>query len=210
MNVSVAVKDVFDNAIPGYTGTVHFANYRHHGGCRDACAASRSLGADAGIVTTTATFVTVGPQTLTASDSSSPAATGSATSDVHGLVYTAPDTGRVRLVANAAQSTAQVVQLDLVANERLEVSTFFGGGPGSFAAGMNLPLDTTRVTRGCRRCSSPGNALAVGTAPAGGDRRASARPITSCTRRCRASASPARSSPRTPRSRRARCSTRCG
>jgi hypothetical protein len=51
----------------------------------------------------------------------------------------------VRLVANAAQSSTQVVQLDLVANERLEISSFFGGGPGSFAAGMNLPLDTTRA-----------------------------------------------------------------
>jgi hypothetical protein len=33
----------------------------------------------------------------------------------------------------------------MIANERLEVSTFFGGGPGSFATGMNLPLDTSRV-----------------------------------------------------------------
>ena len=70
---------------------------------------------------------------------------GSGASTVHGLVYTAPTSGRVRLVANAAQSNAQVVQLDLIANERLEVSSFFGGGPGSFAAGMNLPLDTTRA-----------------------------------------------------------------
>ena len=59
--------------------------------------------------------------------------------------YTNPPTGRIRLVANTAQSTPQVIQLDMVANERLEVSSFFGGGPGSFASGMNLPLDTTRV-----------------------------------------------------------------
>jgi len=67
------------------------------------------------------------------------------TPPVLGLAYTNPTSGRVRLVLNATKSTPQVVQLDMVANERLEVSSFFGGGPGSFASGMNLPLDTTRV-----------------------------------------------------------------
>ena len=82
---------------------------------------------------------------------------------VRSLVYTNPTTGRVRLVANTAQSTAQVVQLDLVANERLEVSSFFGGGPGSFAAGMNLPLDTTRVDADTTLFTS-GDALVTGPA----------------------------------------------
>jgi hypothetical protein len=68
----------------------------------------------------------------------------------------------VRLVVNAAQSTTQVVQLDLVANELLEVSAFFGGGPGSFTAGMNLPLDTTRAGAAAT-LFTPGPALPAGT-----------------------------------------------
>jgi len=54
------------------------------------------------------------------------------------------------------------MQLDLIANERLEVGSFFGGGPGSFAAGMNLPLDTTRVG-GDTTLFVPGAALPAGT-----------------------------------------------
>jgi hypothetical protein len=160
VNVSVAVKDMFDNAIPGYAGTVQFTNTDTTAGAVTP-APITFTGGDAGAATATATFMTVGPQTLTASDNGSPTAMGSASTDVHGLVYTGPDTGRVRLVVNASQSTAQVVQLDLVANERLEVSTFFGGGPGSFAAGMNLPLDTTRVT-GDTTLFVAGAALVVG------------------------------------------------
>lgn len=140
--VGVQVRDLFDNAIPGYAGTVSFAS-------SDAAAGPPApltfTGSEGGAATTTATFLTRGPQTLMAQDGGAPVATGTAGLAVVGLVYTAPDVGRVRLVANAAQSTAQVVQLDMIANERLEISTFFGGGPGSFATGMNLPLDTTRV-----------------------------------------------------------------
>lgn len=162
VNVSVAVKDLFDNAIPNYTGTVQFATTDTTAGAVTPSPITFN-GGNAGTATASATFMTLGPQTLSAMDSGSPAAAGSATTDVHGLVYTAPDTGRVRLVANPAGSNAQVVQLDLVANERLEVSSFFGGGPGSFAAGMNLPLDTTRVT-GDTTLFTAGNALVVGTA----------------------------------------------
>jgi hypothetical protein len=87
---------------------------------------------------------------------------GSATSVVRGLVYAPPMSGRVRLVANAARSNAQVIQLDLIANERLEVSSLFTGGPGAFTAGMNLPLDTTRVTEDTA-LFAPGDALPLGS-----------------------------------------------
>src|SRR5262249_59210702 len=107
-----------------------------------------STGAEGGVGQPSATFVPLGAQPISASAGGSPAATGSAGSTCHGLVYTAPTTGRVRLVANAAQSNTQVVQLDLVTTERLEVSTFFGGGPGSFGPGMNLPLGTHRAMAG--------------------------------------------------------------
>jgi hypothetical protein len=165
--VGVQVRDVFDNAIPGYTGTVSFAS-------SDALATPPApltfTGSEGGVASTTATFLSRGSQALTAQDG---VATGSASLAVVGLVYSAPTTGRVRLVANAAQSNAQVVQLDMIANERLEVSTFFGGGPGSFATGMNLPVDTSRVgadtpllIRGAALpagTGTPASAAAIGT-----------------------------------------------
>jgi hypothetical protein len=118
-------------------------------------------GSEGGVGSSSATFVTIGSQTINASDGAT--ANGSKACNVHGLVYTAPTNGRVRLVANATSNT-QIVQLDLVANERLEVSTFFGGGPGSFAAGMNLPLDTTRVL-GDTTLFIAGNALPATLVP---------------------------------------------
>ncbi|HEY6036034.1 MAG TPA: hypothetical protein VIV58_17280, partial [Kofleriaceae bacterium] len=136
--IGIAVKDIYDNAFPGYTGTVTFSSTDAGTGATTP-APITFTGAEGGVASTSATFVTIGSQTLAATDGT---ATGSAQLAVHGLVYTAPTTGRVRLVVNAAGSNTQTVQLDLVANELLEVSTFFGGGPGSFAAGMNLPLDT--------------------------------------------------------------------
>jgi hypothetical protein len=161
VNVGVAVRDLFDNAIPNYAGTVNFTSSDTGAGA----AAPPTLtftGGEGGMATTSATFVSLGAQTLSARDGGSPAATGSAASTVHGLVYTAPTSGRVRLVVNATQSNTQVVQLDLIANERLEMSSFFGGGPGSFAAGMNLPLDTTRVGADTT-LFTPGSALPAGT-----------------------------------------------
>ncbi|HEY0483590.1 MAG TPA: hypothetical protein VGD37_38995 [Kofleriaceae bacterium] len=163
--VGVTVKDLFDNAIPNYTGTVTFASTDAGTGAVKP-AAITFTGSEGGVATTSATFITPGTQTLSASDAGSPQASGSTAAAVHGLIYTAPNTGRVRLVANAAQSNAQIVQFDLVANEKLEVSTFFGGGPGSFAAGMNLPLDTNRVMADTT-LFTPGPAL-----PAGGGTRA--------------------------------------
>jgi hypothetical protein len=143
--VSVQIRDVFDNAIPGYAGTVSFTS---SDGAAAPPAPIAFTGSEGGMATTSVTFLTRGTQVLNAHDAGSPVATGSAAAAVVGLVYTAPTAGRIRLVANAAQSTAQIVQLDMIANERIEISNLFGGagaGPGSFATGMNLPLDTSRV-----------------------------------------------------------------
>ena len=162
--VNVAVVDVFDNARPGFKGTLSFASTDSGTGA-SAPGSITFAGTENGLASTTATFVTIGSQTLSGSvveDVTTAQTTSSAVAKVHGLVYTAPGTGRVRLVANAAQSSSQVVQLDLVANERLVVSTFFGGGPGSFAAGMNLPLDTSRVMADTTLFTA-GNALPLGT-----------------------------------------------
>ena len=156
--VGIVVKDIYDNAFPAYAGTVTFSNTDAGTGATTP-APITFTGAEGGVASTSATFVTIGSQTLAATDGT---ATGSAQVAVHGLVYTAPSTGRVRLVVNAANSNTQTVQLDLVANELLEVSTFFGGGPGSFAAGMNLPLDTTRVGPDAT-LFTPGAALPPGT-----------------------------------------------
>lgn len=150
VTVGVALKDVFNNAIPTFAGTVSFASTDTGTGAVTPGTITLD-GTEGGVATVTATFATIGTQTLaataTANTTGNPQVLGSAVARVHGLAYTAPATGRVRLVANAAQSNAQVIQLDLVASERLVVSTFFGG-PGSFSAGMNLPLDTTRVGAG--------------------------------------------------------------
>ncbi len=161
VTVGVTVKDLFDNAIPAYAGTINFTNSDTAAGAVTP-AALTFTGTEGGVGSTSATFVSLGAQTLAAADAGTPQASGSARSTVHGLVYTPPPTGRVRLVANAAQSNTQVVQLDLVANERLEISSFFGGGPGSAAAGMDLPLDTTRVGADTT-LFVPGAALPAGT-----------------------------------------------
>lgn len=164
VNVGVAIKDVFANAIPTFAGKVSFTST--DSGAGSVTPGDITLtGTEGGTAIASATFVTIGAQTLsataTAAAPGNAQTVGSAAARVHGLVYTAPTTGRVRLVANPAQSTAQVVQLDLIASERLEVSTFFGG-PGSFTAGMNLPLDTTRVGAGSPLFTR-GPALPAGT-----------------------------------------------
>lgn len=161
VDVGVAVKDLFDNAIPTYTGTVSFTSTDTGSGAA-VPADITFTGTEGGATTTTATFATIGTQTLSATATGTPQGLGSAAARIHGLVYTAPATGKVRLVANSAQSNAQTIQLDLVANERLEVSTFNFGGPGSFSAGMNLPLDTTRVGAGSPLFER-GTALPAGT-----------------------------------------------
>jgi hypothetical protein len=146
VSVGVAVKDLFDNAIPNFAGTVSFTSTDNGAGAAPPGDLTFT-GTENGVATTTATFVTLGAQTLSGTATGIAQFAGSAVARVHGLAYTAPATGKVRLIANAAQSNTQVVQFDLVASERLVVSTFFGG-PGSFSAGMNLPLDTTRVGAG--------------------------------------------------------------
>jgi hypothetical protein len=163
VNVGVAITDEFDNAVTDYAGIVTFASTDSGAGAVTP-APITFTGSEGGVATAAATFVTLGAQTLTATDNGEPAATGTAASSIHGLVYTAPTSGKVRLVANAAQSNAQVVQLDLVANERLEVSSFFGGGPGPHSAGMNLPLDTNRAVADATLFTS-GNAFLVGNPP---------------------------------------------
>jgi hypothetical protein len=159
-NVGVAVKDLFDNAIPNFAGTVSFTSTDTGAGAAPPGDLTFT-GTENGVATTTATFVTLGAQTLSGTATGTAQFAGSAVARVHGLVYTAPDTGKVRLVANAAKSNAQIIQLDLVASERLTVSSFFGG-PGPFSTGMNLPLDTTRVGAGSP-LFTPGQALPAGT-----------------------------------------------
>jgi hypothetical protein len=164
VSVAVAIKDLFDNAIPTYAGTVSFASTDTGSGAATP-APITFTGSEGGTATTSATFVTIGTQTLSASDAGTPQAAGTTAASVHGLVYTAPNTGRVRLVANQVQTNTNTVQLDLVANERLEISTFFGGGPGSFSAGMDLPIDTTRAGGGTPLFTA-GAALPLGTGAA--------------------------------------------
>jgi hypothetical protein len=144
VTMHLTIRDPAGQPVTGYKGVVTFTSTDESGAMP---APITFTGIENGVATTSVMFMTVGRQQVFASDGSSPKATGVAAAVVHGLVYTPPGAGRVRLVANKA-STVQTVQLDLVANERLEVSTLIGGagGPSSFTAGMDLPLDTTRVT----------------------------------------------------------------
>jgi hypothetical protein len=163
VNVGVAITDEFDNAVTDYAGTVTFAST--DGGAGAVTPAPITFtGSEGGVATAAATFVTIGAQTLSATDAGDPVATGSAAARIHGLVYTGPTAGKVRLVANPAQSNSRVVQLDLIANERIEISSFFGGGPGPHSAGMNLPLDTNRAVADTTLFTS-GNAFVIGNPP---------------------------------------------
>jgi hypothetical protein len=91
----------------------------------------------AGHGTFQAAFASLGAVTVTATDSANSTISGTATVQVHGLVYTDPSpTGAVKLVRNADFSSASLMQLDLVASKAV---------PAGFAVGMNLPVDTSRV-----------------------------------------------------------------
>jgi hypothetical protein len=154
---TVKAQDGFGNAI-AFAGTIALTS-------SDAAAvlpANVTLnGTEGGVASVNVTFNSVGLQTLTATDAAAAATTGSGTQTVHGFVYTDPASGgKVRLVRNAS-STASVVQLDLVSNATLFAVSAGGINirNGVFAAGMNLPLDATKV--------SPGANLITTTAPAG-------------------------------------------
>ncbi|HEY6910397.1 MAG TPA: hypothetical protein VI356_13555, partial [Myxococcales bacterium] len=142
---TVTAQDKFGNRVTNYTGTVAFTS-------SDAAASVPAnvtfAAADNGQVTVNVTFNTIGAQTFTATDTAAASVTGSGSQTVHGLVYTNPATGgKVRLVANAT-SNASVVQLDLVSNTSLFPLTAGTNDTvrnGAFAAGMNLPLDSTKV-----------------------------------------------------------------
>ncbi len=157
---TVTAQDAFGNRNSAYAGTVAFTS-------SDAAAvkpANAVFGpSDNGQKPFSVTFNTVGAQTLTATDTTTPAIQGtSKPAAVHGLVYTNPATGgKVRLISNAI-SNASVVQLDLVSNASLfplSLGTNDTVRNGVFAAGMNLPLDTTKV--------GPDTTLLVTAAPTG-------------------------------------------
>ncbi len=159
VNATVTAQDSFANVVTNYAGTIAFTS-------SDGAAAKPANvtlnGTEGGTTTVAVTFNTVGLQTLTATDTVVATATGSGTQTVHGLVYTDPASGgKVRIVKNAS-STASVVQLDVVSNTSLFALTLGTNDTvrnGVFAAGMNLPLDASKV--------GPDATFLVTTPPAG-------------------------------------------
>ena len=175
--VTVQAQDAAGTPIANYAGTIVFSS----SDTAAALPASVTLvGTEGGHATANVTFNSIGVQTFTAKDSANATRTGTAFQTVHGLSYTNPAMGgKVRLILNAAASTASVVQLDLVSNtslfplgvtDPLNSSRVLPSSVrnGVFAAGMNLPLDTTKVGPDAQllRVAPPASAiLSLGLAP---------------------------------------------
>jgi hypothetical protein len=177
VTATVRAQDGFGNAIANFAGTIAFTT-------SDAAATPKPLanvtlnGSEGGTTAVPITFNTIGTQSLTATMVGAPATTGTGLQAVHGLVYTAPPSGgKVRLVANAA-TTASFVQLDLVSNATLQTfrntavetqlacaATACSRRNGAFGAGLNLPLDVTKVSADTTLISTtpPAGSVAVFT-----------------------------------------------
>ncbi|WP_375765809.1 hypothetical protein NR798_29400 [Archangium gephyra] len=160
----VSVKDTYGNPI-SYAGSLTFSS-------SDTAATLPGTltltGGESGTSTVSATFNTLGAQELKATLVGDASLSGAGTTAVHGLVYTdpTPGMGKVRFVVNTAASSAKLVQLDLVANTSV-IATSGGSIPargGVYSAGMNLPLDSTRVMADTTLLVE-GNALSLGSAP---------------------------------------------
>jgi hypothetical protein len=162
VSATVSVKDEFGNVLADYTGSVSFTS-------SDPAAVLPApiafAAADGGSKTVSVTFNTLGAQQLTATQVGDASVTAKASTSVHGLVYTdpTPNQGKVRLVVNAAYSTASVVQLDLVTNFALAASGASARG-GVYSVGMNLPVDNTRAIADSTLLVE-GTALSLGAAP---------------------------------------------
>ncbi|MFT3917489.1 MAG: hypothetical protein QM704_26415 [Anaeromyxobacteraceae bacterium] len=148
---TLTVKDAYGNAVPAFAATVTFATSDPGAAAPPAIVLD---GTQPPSIPVPMTFATLGAQSLTAT---ALARTASATSTVHGLVYTDPAPGgRVRLVRNAA-STASVVQLDLVTGNGLVAS---------YGAGLALPLAPGKVVADATLLVEPATvAFTLGTAP---------------------------------------------
>ncbi|HYO72541.1 MAG TPA: hypothetical protein VEU33_41360, partial [Archangium sp.] len=160
----VSVKDTYGNPIP-YAGGLTFTS-------TDAAAVLPGdltlSGSESGTSVVTATFNTLGAQQLKASLVNDSSRSGTGSTAVHGFVYTdpTPGTGKVRFVVNAAASSARLVQLDLVANTSFIIAGTSAATArgGVYSAGMNLPLDTTRVEPDSSLLVE-GNVFSLGAAP---------------------------------------------
>jgi hypothetical protein len=130
-NGDVLALDAKGNTATSYAGTVKLTSTDTAG------TVPATVAMTAGHGTFPVTFGSLGAATVSAADGADASIAGTATVQVHGLVYTDPSaTAAVKLVRNADFSSASLVQLDLVASKAV---------PAGFAVGMNLPVDTSRV-----------------------------------------------------------------
>ncbi|HMC68206.1 MAG TPA: hypothetical protein VKJ07_03550, partial [Mycobacteriales bacterium] len=154
-SVTVQAQNANGAPITDYSGTIAFSSSDPAASLPPSVTLT---GTEGGHASVSVTFNTIGLQTFTAKDSADATRTGTAFQLVHGLIYTDPPAGgKVRLVLNGAAPSAGVVQLDLVSNASLfavglaDPKSALGlllpssVRNGAFAAGMNLPLDTTKV-----------------------------------------------------------------
>jgi hypothetical protein len=149
---TVQAQDANGSPLINYAGTIAFSSSDP---LASLPASVTLLGTEGGRATVNVTFKTIGLQTFTAKETVNATRTGTAFQLVHGLSYTDPPAGgKVRLILNAA-STASVVQLDMVSNASLfplgvadpQTGLLLPSSArnGAFAAGMNLPLDGSKV-----------------------------------------------------------------
>ncbi len=159
----IRAQDAQGNAVTDYAGTVAFTS---SDGAAVLPANVTFAPADGGQKDVTVTFSSIGPQTLTATDTGAALVSGASKAvTVHGLVYTDPTSGagKVRLVRNAA-SNAKLVKLDLVSSVGLNLSSSGASARnGAFGAGMNLPLDASKVAADATLLdlTAPGTSTAI-------------------------------------------------
>lgn len=152
---TLTAADAAGAAVTTYRGTVAFTST----GTNATLPAPYTFAAtDNGVHAFTATLNDPGAQTITATDAAIFSTGTSSAITVHGLAYTDPAAGtaKVRLVKNAAASSATTLALDLVAAAAL---------PAVYGAALNLPVDATRVALNATTPIASG-ALDPGSAPA--------------------------------------------
>ena len=147
--LTVTAVDEQGNPAASFTGTVTFTSTDIKATLP---AASTFAASDNGVKVLSATLLTMGAQTVTAT---SGATVSTSATTVHGLTYVNPTGGTLQLVADSSSTPGSMV-LKLVPTIALSGSS----------AGFNLPLDASKVALDGTAPIANGSALHLGAGPA--------------------------------------------